>query len=354
MMKRTLSRARVGFLIFVGVLTFTVAIFFVGEKSQIFSSVFYVQVNFPNAEGVKPGAYVVLSGYNVGTVSTLKLTPGADSVRLILRIDSDVWKFIKSDSKAEIKQEGLVGNKFINIGIGSTNAARVENYGFVQGVPPFALAGLADNFTAMMDTAKQVSVELNTLLGNLNRGKGTAGRLLHDDALYLELVALTEETKEGIRKTNTQLDQLSKLLANSMKVVDRVALSADTAMANTSKLTAEAASLMEDINAGKGTIGALLKDRELYDSLVTLLSALTDVTYDAGNAADQTAKGIRAMREHWLLGRVFGGEDMESEEPMQSAYVKKMRELQTRLRELEKREERLRAIETEKGQKSGR
>jgi phospholipid/cholesterol/gamma-HCH transport system substrate-binding protein len=354
MMKRNLSRARVGFLIFVGVLAFTVAIFFVGEKSQLFSSVFYVQVNFPNAEGVKPGAYVVLSGYNIGTVTKIVLTPDADSVRLLLRISDNVQPFIKSDSKAEIKQEGLVGNKFINITIGGDASPMVSNYGFIQGVPPFALSSLADNFSSMMDTAKQVSVELNTLFHNLNSGKGTLGKLLGDDSLYKQLLALTEETTKGILKTNAQIDQLSLLLTHSMNAVDRVALSADTAMMNTSKLTKEAATMMNDINSGRGTIGALLQDRELYDSLVALVTALTDVTYDAGNAADQTAKSIRSMREHWLLGRVFGGDDIEAEEPMQTSYGRKMRELQKKLRELEIREEQLRKLEGQTGVKSGR
>ncbi len=353
-MKKSMSRARVGFLIFVGVLAFTVAIFLVGEKSQFFSQTFFVQVNFPNAEGVKPGAYVVLSGYNIGTVSDIVLTPDADSVRLLLRISSDVQPFVKQDSKAEIKQEGLVGNKFINISIGGDKSPSVKNYGFIEGIPPFALSSLADNFGSMMDTAKQVSVQLNTMLQNLNNGKGTLGLLLTDDSLYKQLLSLTEETQRGIMKTNKQIDQLAQLLKHSMDAVDRVALSADTAMLNTSKLTKEAATLVNDINSGRGTIGALLQDRELYDSLVALVTALTDVTYDAGNAADQTAKSIRSMREHWLLGRVFGGDDIEAEEPMQTSYGRKMRELKQKLHELELREEQLRKAEGQTGVKPGK
>jgi len=347
MMKVNMSRARVGFLIFVGVLTFTVAIFFVGEKSQFFSSTFYAQVNFSSAEGVKPGATVVLSGYNVGTVSNIRLTPNADSVRLLLRISHDVHKFIRKDSRAEIKQEGLVGNKFINISIGSKESPQVRNYGFIEGVPPFALASLADNVISLMDTAKLVSVELNTLLSNINSGKGSIGKLFSDDALYRELVGIVNETKAGIRTTSTQLDALSDVLSSTMAVFDRLALSADTAISNTARVTHEAAVLIEEINAGSGTIGALLKDRKLYDSLVTLIAALTDVTYDAGDAATQAARSIHAMREHWLFGRVFAGKEFENEEPLQLSYSRKMRELQEKMRVLEKREEDLRKREDE-------
>ncbi|MDT8323406.1 MAG: MlaD family protein [Bacteroidota bacterium] len=345
MKKTSLSKARVGLLIFLGVLAFTSAIFYVGQKSQLFTSVFYVQVNFSSAEGVKPGNYVVLSGYNVGTVSDISLTGNADSVRLLLRISDEVRPFIKTDSRAEIKQEGLVGNKFINISIGSESAPRVPDYGYIEGVPPFALTSLADNVTSITDTAKAVMIELNTLLSNLNNGSGTIGRLLTDDEIYDRLAGIVTETEEGLRKTNAQLDKLSILLIEGAETLQRIANKADTAMGSTGRITEEAATLIENINNGEGTLGALTKDRGLYDSLVMLVSTLIDVGYETGNAANQTANSLRAMREHWLFGRVFAGDDFEEEEPPASAYERKMRLLNEKLHELEQREKRLRERE---------
>ncbi|MFA6235179.1 MAG: MlaD family protein [Bacteroidota bacterium] len=338
MKKTSLSRARVGFLIFVGVLTFAIGIFFVGEKSQFFSRVFFVRVNFANVEGVKPGATVMLSGYNVGTVSEIMLTPNADSIRLLLRIDHDIRTFIKVDSKAEIKQEGLVGNKFISVSIGSPKAKQLEDYGYIEGVPPFALSSIADNFISIADTVKQVSGEINLLLHRLNQGEGTIGKLLTDDEVYQRLVNITVQTEEGLRRTNQQLDKLAGLLSSSVKTLDAIAIKADTAMGNTVRMTESAASILQKVDDGEGTLGLLMNDRALYDSLVMFLNSLTDVTYEAGNAADQTAKSIHAMREHWLFGRIFAGDDFEEEEPPQSSYVRKMRELQVRLKELEQRE----------------
>ncbi|MFZ1730753.1 MAG: MlaD family protein [Bacteroidota bacterium] len=338
MKKTSLSRARVGFLIFIGILTFAVGIFFVGEKSQLFSSVFFVQVNFTNVEGVKPGATVMLSGYNVGTVTEITLTPKADSIRILLRLDADIRAFIKKDSQAEIKQEGLVGNKFISLSIGSPKMAELENYGFIHGVPPFALSSIADNFISIADTIKQVSTELNVMLRGLNRGDGTIGKLLTDDEVYQRLVNIAVQAEEGLRNTNRQLDNLSTLLKTSQKTLDAIAIKADTALDNAVRVTESAASILNKLNDGEGTLGLLMNDRALYDSLTMFLAALSDVTYDAGNAADQAAKGIHAMREHWLFGRVFAGEEFEVEQPLQSSYVRKMRELQRRLQEIDRRE----------------
>ena len=349
MKKSSLSKARVGFLIFIGVLAFAVGIFFVGEKSHFFSSVFYVQVNYSNAEGVKPGAYVVLSGYNVGTVSTISLTNDADSVRVLLRINEDVHPFIKIDSKAEIKQEGLVGNKFISISIGSERAPVVDNYGFIKGVAPFALSSLADNVTSITDTADRVFGELNVLLHRLNQGEGTIGKLLTDEGVYDRLEAITEQTEMGLKLTNENLDNLSALLAQTAETLTRISLEADTMLDNTNRMTYEAAEFLSAMNSGRGTMGALITDRSLYDSLVTLMSALTDVSYNAGNAAVQLSRSIHSMREHWLFGRVFAGEEFEAETPPETAYQKKMRQLEQKIRELNEREEEIRRRERDLG-----
>ncbi|MDX9758346.1 MAG: MlaD family protein [Bacteroidota bacterium] len=338
MKKTNFSRARVGFLIFIGVLAFSVGIFFIGEKSQFFSSAFYIRVNFENVEGVKPGATVMLSGYNVGTVYDIALTPKADSIRLLLRIDDDVRAFIKMDTKAEIKQEGLVGNKFISLSIGSPTSPEISNNAYIEGVPPFALGSVTDNLVAIADTAKLVTGELNLLLHRINTGNGTIGKLFTDDQLYTRLVSITEQTEIGLRRTNEQLEQLASLLSKSITTLDVIALKADTAMDHTVRITDHAASIVRKVDDGEGTLGLLMNDRALYDSLRMFLAALTDVTYDAGNAADQTARALHAMREHWLFGRVFAGEEFENEAPVQSSYVRRMRELQRRLQDIERRE----------------
>ncbi len=348
-MKLAFSRARVGLLIFVGVLAFVVGIFTVGEKNQLFSSTYSIHVNFSAAEGVKTGSMVVLSGYNIGTVTDIQLSKNADSVRLTLRIDESVKKFIKPDSKAEIKQEGLVGNKIINILIGSPMMKSVDDGGYIQGEPPFALTSLADNVTAITDTTKRISGELLRLLGDLNRGEGTIGRLLKDDDLYVALAAIITRTDTSLAVTMDQIEDLTRILKNVSKSVDHLVVNADSAVQEVNAITKETRLLVENMNAGKGTVGALISDRALYDSLVTLIDALTDVTYDAGNVTDQTAQSIHAMRQHWLLGRFMGADEAEKEGPPTSSYRRKMQEVQRLLNDLEERQKRIEEKERKLG-----
>lgn len=348
-MKQGLSRARVGLLIFIGVLAFVIGVFTVGEKSQLFSSTFEVHVNFSAAEGVKTGSQVVLSGYAIGTVTDIRLSDNADSVRLTLKVSEEVHPFVKVDSKAEIKQEGLVGNKIINIMIGSEKAKPVEPGGYIQGIPPFALTSLADNVTAITDTTKKITGVVYDMLLDMREGKGSVGKLLMDDGLYNNLVSITARTDSSLTLMVDKINRLTDNLESITSSVDRLVVNADTAMQEVNALAAESRELVDKLNSGKGTIGALISDRELYDSLVVLIDALTDVTYDASNVTNQAAQSIYSMRDHWLLGRFMGGEEAEREGPPVPAYREKMKKLDRMLMELQRRQEQIEARERELG-----
>ena len=84
--------------------------------------------------------------------------------------------------------------------------------------------------TRLTSTTKNVE----TLTARLNKGEGTAGKLLTDDGLYKRIDALT-----------ARIDTLTT-----------------------------------DLKAGKGTAGALLKDQKLYDNLNAAASELRGLVAD--------------------------------------------------------------------------
>lgn len=344
-MSKATSKARVGLLIFVGVLAITIAIFFIGEKTQLFSSIYFIRVNFKSTEGVKPGNNVTLAGYNVGTVSNIELSGSGDSVRLTLRVEDRIHPFIKSDSRAFIEQEGLVGNKFIKLEIGSEKGKVIENYGFIQGVEPFGLSSILQDAREIIDTTKFISGRLKDILNNINSGQGTLGRLLVDESIYNNLNKITARADTGLSLATTQLAELTTLLTRLTKSVNRVVDRADSTVQNANEITAEAEKFMKRINEGKGTFGALLKERGLYDSLTTLLGSLQNVSIDASNAADQIAKGMYGLRTHWLMGRIFGGPTIDKESPPESSYKMKLHELQQKEKDLNAREEKMKLLE---------
>ncbi len=352
-MKETASRARVGLLLLLGVLALTAGIFFIGQKSLLFSPVFYFRVNFKSAAGVKPGSNVLLSGYNVGTVTSLALTPAGDSVTLTLRVEERIRPFVKNDAVAMIDQEGLVGNKYITLQIGTENGVPVHEYGFIRGAEPFELGAILQSARSMIDTTRFISEQVKGIMTRIGAGEGTLGKLITDDRMYDNLTQVTARADSGLSYATLQLAAVSGVVGRLAQSVEVVVRRSDSTIQNANRITAEAARFISSINEGKGTAGALLTDRALYDSLVTLVALLQNTTIDAGNAADQLAKGMYGLRTHWLLGRVFGGPSIDKEEQPRSSYEQRMRQIIQRERAVEEKERKLRSVLADSAGKGG-
>jgi len=65
---------------------------------------------------LKNGAPVRLSGYDIGSVSTISLTSDTSAlVEVKMRIDNNLKHFIRIDSEAAVETEGLVGKKIVSV-----------------------------------------------------------------------------------------------------------------------------------------------------------------------------------------------------------------------------------------------
>jgi hypothetical protein len=154
------------------------------------------------------------------------------------------------DSVAAIQNDGLVGNKFVQIDSGTEASPIVPDKGTIQSREPFDLADLMSKMSATVDTVnstivdlkgevdnvlqtisdttdaahdllndvggdakaimasgKRVSADLQVIIAGLREGRGTAGKVLTDDALYQsakKIAAEAEQTMANVREASTQ------------------------------------------------------------------------------------------------------------------------------------------------------
>src|SRR5687768_6954077 len=114
-----------------------IALFLIGDKEKLFSSSDRYYVRIKDINGLKEGAQVYITGINVGSVRMIRLPryPG-DSVFLELRVVDEAHDLLRTDSRAEIVTEGLVGNKAIAITVGSTKLPILEAGDTLIGTSP--------------------------------------------------------------------------------------------------------------------------------------------------------------------------------------------------------------------------
>ncbi len=142
----------VGAFVLLGVLLFGVGLFFIGNRRMLWSNNFEAYAEFTNIAGLENGAKVRVAGMDAGEVEEIHVPAGpAGRFRLKVRLREDLHPLMRLDSVATIQNDGLVGNKFVQIEAGTEGSPRLPDQGTMQSREPFDLAALLEKMSATVD-----------------------------------------------------------------------------------------------------------------------------------------------------------------------------------------------------------
>jgi outer membrane protein OmpA-like peptidoglycan-associated protein len=114
---------RVGVLVVMALVFLSIGVFLIGNKDFLFSSTYRLKAEFQNVAGLNNGAAVRIGGIHQGTVKEIDLPSQPDGkVTVVMNVKSETRNIIKKDSRASIKTEGLLGDKYVEISFGSPKA----------------------------------------------------------------------------------------------------------------------------------------------------------------------------------------------------------------------------------------
>ena len=108
---------KLGVFVTLGLVLFISTIYFVGKQKNIFGNTFHLNAKFKTVNGLKVGNNVRFSGINIGNVNEVELLTDT-SVMVDLVIRKKYQEFIKSDARASIGSDGLMGDKVLTISPG--------------------------------------------------------------------------------------------------------------------------------------------------------------------------------------------------------------------------------------------
>src|SRR5688572_17363344 len=150
--------AAVGAFVIGGLLLFAVGLFFIGDRRMIFADTLQVYAEFSEIASLNIGAKVRVAGMDAGEVEEILVPSGpSHKFRVRMRVREDLHGLLRIDSIASIQNDGLVGNKFVQIQAGTEASPQVVDQGTIGSREPF---DVADLFAMMNDTL----VTLNRML----------------------------------------------------------------------------------------------------------------------------------------------------------------------------------------------
>src|SRR5207247_2558123 len=114
-------RYRVGVFILVALAAFLGMIYLLGARARLFESRYTIHADFTEVGGLIEGATVRLAGVQIGRVVGVNLPgqPGG-KVRVDLNIARRYADRIRKDSIARIETQGLLGDKVVEVTVGTT------------------------------------------------------------------------------------------------------------------------------------------------------------------------------------------------------------------------------------------
>lgn len=304
----TWEQVRVGLLILVALGLISTAVFLVGDTGHVFGERYRLVTVVRSAAGLVPGAAVQLAGQTVGQVDAIHFIDpeerpeSGDPIAIWMAINVEVRDQIRSDSRAQVRTQGLLGDKLIDIRPGSPDAAILASGDTVASAASLDYdALLAEGAEAVGDLVT-VARNLADLTRGLLEGRGTLGQLVVDEAMYERMVSLavsldslvsvaaspdhslmrllTDDTLyASIRSSVASFDTLSRAVVEGEGTLGRLVRS-DTLHAELRGTVMRADSLLSALLSGEGSAGRLFTDETLYEELLRTLVELNAMLED--------------------------------------------------------------------------
>jgi phospholipid/cholesterol/gamma-HCH transport system substrate-binding protein len=277
---------RVGVLVVAAIAALIVLTLAVSGDISFFKKRTTFYTDLVTAEGLKAGDEVRLGGVRVGSVKGVDFTAipenqnATSAVRVTLVIDDpDARGRIRTDSRAVLRQLGLLGGQYVDISPGTLQGDPIPDGGTISGLQETTIGKVVAASDNLLQGFQQLSDNLNAITDTINNGKGTIGRFINDESFYLNLNKVTLEAQELVRRIR-EGDGTAGRLINDPRLYDDIRSSVTSLQG-----------VVAQIQSGKGTAGRLINDEEVYNRINSAAARLDNASARIEDITTQIASG---------------------------------------------------------------
>jgi len=230
----------------------------------------HYQALLGNANGIVKNSNIKMAGIPVGIIKDIELEDGMAKVDLVIRGKLRV----ATDASIEIKPNGILGDKYIELKPGSPDAPELPENGMITHIVD------QGSFDVLLSQLGKIAGDIGVVAENLKKatsGDGDdttpVGRILQNvEDLTADIRDLTSENKEKINETLTHIHSIAKTIdgfvndesddgfKTNWKKMAKSLGRVDSILKNVDEITGK-------INSGKGTIGKLVNDEQTVEEL---------------------------------------------------------------------------------------
>ena len=305
MEKTDAQKIRLGLFVIIGSLFFLAAIYFVGNKQNMFGNTSNLKAVFVNVSGLQVGNNVRYAGIDIGTVKSIEMINDT-TINVAMSIEDKMLTHIKKDAIVTIGSDGLVGNMIVNIIPGKGNAQAVVAGDVLQSYSRASTDEMLKTLDVTNKNAALLTADLLKITNEINQGKGTVGVLLKDSLMSKDLKETMRGTAESVANLNKMILSLNQEdnVIGLLKDKD-VALKMKNIITNLEKSSGEIDKVVTNLNAtvvnikdGKGALNYLSNDENLVKKIDSTMTNLND-------ASGKLNENLEALKHNFLFRGYF-------------------------------------------------
>lgn len=242
-----------------------------------------VTSHFETVEGLVASAPVYIKGYKAGKVSEVSYDPQTEDFKVTCAISKDFR--IPSDSRMTIYSVDIMGGKGVKIDLGSSSSQAADGDMLAPAFEAGLMDGLAAGIGPLMENVNGLLDSLNVTVAGVNRmlsdgnQEHISSMLAHLEDTMADLEKLSSAVGGKSEDIEAVIDNVSALSSRFGGIADQV----DTTLAGVSSivgkvngtdiegLVSSLRNLLDNINDPEGTVGRLMSDDSVYNSVDSLL-----------------------------------------------------------------------------------
>jgi len=249
----------VGVFVVIGLTLFAVGLFMIGDRQLAFAKKFTIYTEFQKITGLQPGAVIRVSGAKAGSVAQIvPPTRPSDKFKVKLEVAEELHPIVRSDSVATIQTEGLVGGSFLAIDAGSDSAPPAPPGSSIPSREPLTIADLVQQ---MSDAISKVNGTIDLLQGDVLRA----------------------------------VENIADTVENANELISSVSDDIETIASAGAAITRNARDISEAIRSGKGTLGRLVNDDELYQRAAAVARNAEDISTKTREVVEQARNTLNDL-----------------------------------------------------------
>ncbi len=280
----------------VGLVLVVFLVFLITGTRGLFTNDVSIHTYLDDSAALTASSPVRLNGILIGKITKVDLS-GESVPRRIVRVEMMVDEArlaqIPVDSVAGITSENVLGTKYINIRKGQS-ATMLTSGAEVPSLDTRDFPEVVSSGYTLLTSLQGMLKRIDTIIGQVEAGKGSIGKLLTDDELYNRLTSTVAEVQKVTSALNAGKGTIGRLLYD------------DALFEEVRSSAARVDNLLQELEEGRGTAGKLLKDPSLHDDIRKTIAEFRQLAADLNAGKGTAGKLLKSEEMHKQIVGTLG------------------------------------------------